>query len=228
VGPRPVLAPAHGGPAHSDGASGTGQASGFTGDRGSEARGRQRGTRRRRTRDRQAAAIAGACDTARARRGAAPPRSTARAGESRAGRMAWTTVAYWQHVGTGEVFAVWVDANGRLVSARGPLAPADIEAALFGDPARGAAWRALPTLANAPADAETDAVSLDHGPGVTLDREADTAALLRRHTRRAVDHRTCSGIATAVHRSHTRSHTGRRVDILTPVRCDRLDGSRRA
>jgi len=224
VGPRPVLAPAHDGPARSDGAEGTAQASGFKGDCG-----RRRGTRHRRTTGRQAAGIAGTCDTARGRGGTAPPRSTARArSESRAGRMAWTTVAYWQHVGTGEVFAVWVDANGRLVSARGPLAPADIEAALFGDPARGAAWRALPTLANAPADAETDAVSLDHGPGVTLDREADTAALLRRHTRRAVDHRTCSGIATAVHRSHTRSHTGRRVDILTPVRCDRLDGSRRA
>jgi len=35
--------------------------------------------------------------------------------------MARTTVAYWQHVGTGEVFAVRVDADGRLVSARGPL-----------------------------------------------------------------------------------------------------------
>ncbi len=138
--------------------------------------------------------------------------------------MARTTVAYWQHVGTGEVFAVRVDAAGQIVSARGPLSAADIGAALFGDSARGAAWRALPPSA----DEETDAVSLDHGPGVTLDREADTAALLRRHTRRAVDHRTCSGIATAVHRSHTRSHTGRRVDILTPVRCDRLDGSRRA
>jgi len=56
--------------------------------------------------------------------------------------MARTTVAYWQHVGTGEVFAVWVDA-------------ADIGAALFGDPARGAALYDLPT----PADAETDDAS---------------------------------------------------------------------
>ncbi len=87
--------------------------------------------------------------------------------------MARTTVAYWQHVGTGEVFAVWVDADGQIVSARGPLAPADIEAALFGDPARGAAWRDLPTLA----DEETDAVSLDHVPGVTLDREAEYITL---------------------------------------------------
>ncbi len=91
--------------------------------------------------------------------------------------MARTTVAYWQHVDTGEVCAVWVDAAGQIVSARGPLAPADIEAALFGDPARGAAWRALPTLANAPADEETDAVSLDHVPGVTLDREAEYITL---------------------------------------------------
>jgi len=91
--------------------------------------------------------------------------------------MARTTVAYWQHVDTGEVFAVWVDAAGQIVSARSPLAPADIEAALFGDPARGAAWRDLPTLANAPTDEETDAVSLDHVPGVTLDREADYSTL---------------------------------------------------
>ncbi len=74
--------------------------------------------------------------------------------------MARTTVAYWQHVGTGEVFAVWVDA-------------ADIGAALFGDPARGAALYDLPT----PADAETDDASLDHVPGVTLDREADYITL---------------------------------------------------
>jgi len=83
--------------------------------------------------------------------------------------MARTTVEYWQHVGTGEVFVVRVDADGQLVSARGPLSAADIGAALFGDPARGAAWHDLPT----PTDEETDAVSLDHVPGVTLDREAD-------------------------------------------------------
>ncbi len=86
--------------------------------------------------------------------------------------MARTTVAYWQHVGTGEVFAVWVDADGRIVSARGPLSAADIGAAIFGDPARGAALRALPTPANAPADEET-AAALDHVPGVTLDQEVD-------------------------------------------------------
>ncbi len=85
--------------------------------------------------------------------------------------MAQTTVEYWQHVGTGEVFAVRVDAAGQIVSARGPLAPADIAAALFGAPARGAAWR------DRPADEETNAVSLDHVPGVTLDREADYSTL---------------------------------------------------
>ncbi len=87
--------------------------------------------------------------------------------------MARTTVEYWQHVGTGEVFAVWVDADGQIVSARGPLSAADIGAALFGDPAHGAAWRDLPT----PADEETAAVSLDHVPGVTLDREVDYSTL---------------------------------------------------
>jgi len=91
--------------------------------------------------------------------------------------MARTTVAYWQHVGTGEVFAVWVDADGQIVSARGPLAPADIEAVLFGAPARGAAWRDPPPPTNVPAEEETDAVSLDHVPGVTLDREADYSTL---------------------------------------------------
>jgi len=91
--------------------------------------------------------------------------------------MARTTVEYWQHVGTGEVFAVWVDADGQLVSARGPLSAADIGAALFGAPARGTAWRDLPTPADAPAEEETDAVSLDHVPGVTLDREAEYITL---------------------------------------------------
>ncbi len=91
--------------------------------------------------------------------------------------MARTTIEYWQHVDTGEVFAVRVDADGRLVSARGPLAPADIGAALFGDPARGVQGPLLPTPADAPADAETDVVSLDHVPGVTLDRDADDRTL---------------------------------------------------
>jgi len=88
--------------------------------------------------------------------------------------MARTTVEYWQHVGTGEVFAVLVDADGQLVSACGPLSAADIGTALFGDPAPGAAWRDLPT----PADEETDIVYLDHVPGVTLDRDADYSTLL--------------------------------------------------
>ncbi len=108
--------------------------------------------------------------------------------------MARTTVAYWQHVDTGEVFAVWVDADGQLVSARGPLSAADIGAALFGDPARGAALCDLPMLANTPADtpadAETDVASLDHVPGVTLDGEADYIILPLWHSARpATGHR---------------------------------------
>ncbi len=91
--------------------------------------------------------------------------------------MARTTVAYWQHGETGEVFAVRVDADGQFVSARGPLSAAAIGAALFGDPAHGAAWRDLPTPADAPAEEETDAISLDHVPGVTLDQEADYLTL---------------------------------------------------
>ncbi len=91
--------------------------------------------------------------------------------------MARTTVAYWQHVGTGEVFAVRVDAAGHIVSARGPLSAADIGTALFGAPARGPALCALPTLANAPTAGETGAASLDHVPGVTLDREAEYITL---------------------------------------------------
>ncbi len=91
--------------------------------------------------------------------------------------MARTTVEYWQHVGTGEVFAVWVDAAGQIVSARGPLAPADIEAVLFGAPARGAAWRDPPPPTNVPAEEEADVVSLDHVPGVTLDRDAHDRTL---------------------------------------------------
>jgi len=87
--------------------------------------------------------------------------------------MARMTVAYWQHVGTGEVFVVRVDADGQIVSARGPLSAADIGTALFGAPAPGAAWRDLPT----PADEEADIVFLDHVPGVTLDREAEYSTL---------------------------------------------------
>jgi len=88
--------------------------------------------------------------------------------------MARTTVEYWQHVGTGEVFAVRVDADGQIVSARSPLPAADIGTALFGDPACGVQGPLLPT----PADEKTDVVSLDHVPGVTLDREADYSTLL--------------------------------------------------
>ncbi len=165
----PAQAVREAGPARSDGAQGTGQASGLKSERR-----RRRGTRRRRTRDRQAAGIASACDTARRRRGGAAPEATARArSESGAGSMVRTTVEYWQHVGTGEVFAVRVDADGRIVSARGPLTAAAIGAALFGDPARGAAWRDLPI----PADEETDAASLDHVRGLNLDREADYITL---------------------------------------------------
>jgi len=87
--------------------------------------------------------------------------------------MARTTIAYWQHGETGEVFAVLVDADGQFVSARGPLSAADIGTALFGDPARGVQGPLLPT----PADEETDVVSLDHVPGVTLDRDADYSTL---------------------------------------------------
>ncbi len=94
--------------------------------------------------------------------------------------MARTTVAYWQHVGTGEVFAVRVDADGQIVSARGPLSAADIGTALFGDPARGAALCDLPT----PADEEADVVPLDHVPGVTLDRDADYSTLPPWHAAR--------------------------------------------
>jgi len=100
--------------------------------------------------------------------------------------MARTTVAYWQHVGTGEVFAVWVDAAGQIVSARGPLSAADIEAALFGNPTRGAALCDLST----PADEETGVASLDHVPGITLDREADYIILPLWHSPRS---------ATALH-----------------------------
>ncbi len=48
--------------------------------------------------------------------------------------MTWTTVEYWQNVGTGEVCAVRVGDDGAIVSARGPLSPAEVGAALFGDP----------------------------------------------------------------------------------------------
>ncbi len=95
--------------------------------------------------------------------------------------MARTTIAYWQHVDTGEVFAVRVDADGRIVSARGPLSAAAVGAALFGDPTRGAALGDPPIPATASAEEEpaeeTDAASLDHVRGVNLDRAADYSTL---------------------------------------------------
>jgi hypothetical protein len=87
--------------------------------------------------------------------------------------MAQTTVAYWQHVGTGEVFAVRVGDDGRLVSARGPLAPAEVGAVIFGAPALGTAWRGAPTTAGE----ETDATTLDHLRGATLDRDTEYISL---------------------------------------------------
>jgi len=114
----------------------------------------------------------------------APPGATARAGESRAGSMARTTVAYWQHVGTGEVFVVRVDANGHIVSARGPLTAAAIEAVLVGDPARGAAWHDPPIPADAAAEEEADDAALDQALGVTLDREAEYITLPLWHSAR--------------------------------------------
>jgi len=87
--------------------------------------------------------------------------------------MARTTVEYWQHVGTGEVFAVRVDDDGRLVSARGPLIPVEVGAMLVGDPALGTARRDAPTTA----DEETGSATLDHLRGVTLDRDTEYISL---------------------------------------------------
>jgi hypothetical protein len=82
-------------------------------------------------------------------------------------------VAYWQHVGTGEVCAVRVDDDGAIVSARGPLTPAEIGAALFAAPDLGVARRAAST----PAAVETDAAPLEHGRAISLDREAEYMSL---------------------------------------------------
>ena len=87
--------------------------------------------------------------------------------------MARTTVAYWQHVGTGEVFAVRVDDGGRLVSARGPLTPAEVGAVLFGDPTLDAALHDAPTTT----DEGTDAAPLDHLRGVNLDQDTEYISL---------------------------------------------------
>jgi len=91
--------------------------------------------------------------------------------------MARTTIEYLQHVGIGEVFAVRVGDDGAIVSARGPLAPAEAGAALFGDPALGAALLDEPTPATARTDAETTAAALDHLRGVTLDRDTGYLSL---------------------------------------------------
>ncbi len=87
--------------------------------------------------------------------------------------MARTTVAYWQHVGTGEVFAVRVGDDGAIVSARGPLTPAEIGVALFDTPDLSVASRGAPT----PADVETDAAPLVHGRDIILDWEAEYLSL---------------------------------------------------
>ncbi len=87
--------------------------------------------------------------------------------------MARTTVAYWPHVGTGEVCAVRGGDDGRLVSARGPLAPAEVGAVLCGAPALGAAWQDTLTTASE----ETDATTLDHLRSVTLDRDTKYISL---------------------------------------------------
>ncbi len=87
--------------------------------------------------------------------------------------MARTTVAYWQHVDTGEVFAVRVDDDGAIVSARGPLTPAEVGAVLFDDPVLGTARRDAPTTANA----EIDATALDHLRGVDLDQDTEYISL---------------------------------------------------
>jgi len=77
--------------------------------------------------------------------------------------MARTTVAYWQHVGTGEVFAVRVDDDGAIVSAHGPLTPADVSAVIFGD--------------LTPTDEETGATPLDHLRSVILGQDTEYLAL---------------------------------------------------
>ncbi len=87
--------------------------------------------------------------------------------------MARTTIAYWQHADTGEVFAVRVDDDGAIVSARGPLTPAEIGAALFAAPDLGVARRDAST----PADVEIDAAPLEHGRDISLDREAEYLSL---------------------------------------------------
>ncbi len=88
--------------------------------------------------------------------------------------MARTTVAYWPHVGTGEVCAVRVDADGAIVSARGPLAPAEAGAVLFGAPDLGTGQQ---RDALAAADEGTSTATLDHLRGVILDQEAEYISL---------------------------------------------------
>jgi len=71
------------------------------------------------------------------------------------------------------VFVVRVDDDGTIVSARGPLTPAEIGAALFDAPDLGVALRDAST----PADVETDAAPLEHGRDISLDREAEYLSL---------------------------------------------------
>ncbi len=66
-----------------------------------------------------------------------------------------------------------VDDDGTIVSARGPLTPAEISAALFDAPDLGVARRDAST----PADGETDAAPLEHRRDISLDREAEYLSL---------------------------------------------------
>ncbi len=63
--------------------------------------------------------------------------------------------------------------EGAIGSARGPLAPAEVGAVLFGDPALGATLRDAPT----PADEETGRATLDHLRGINLDRDTEYISL---------------------------------------------------
>jgi len=87
--------------------------------------------------------------------------------------MARTTVEYWQHVDTGEVFVVRVGDDGAIVSACGPLTPAEIGVTLFDAPDLSVAQRGAPT----PADVETNAAPPEHGRDIILDREAEYISL---------------------------------------------------
>jgi len=85
----------------------------------------------------------------------------------------------WRHTTRVWVYACYkrqlrsLAITGSNLTGVDTLSATDIGAALFGAPAPGTAWRDLPT----PADEEADVVSLDHVPGVTLDRDADYITL---------------------------------------------------